>query len=183
EAVLAEWVAGHTVDEVLLRGKVELPAFLTQHTQARLGPYQLGVVIQGASVAYLLPPSEVKRDFDEVTRAQTQIRTLEYNARQEAATRLRRAEAEKYQIERQAAAYVREQLVQARAEAEAFEMRLKKYRQLGKENPNYLQQIWWDEVGKLLAKMKESGRIDLLDNHLAGDGLDITVAPALPKKR
>ena len=183
EAVLAQWVAGHTVDEVLLRGKVELPAYLTQHAQAYLEPHHLGVVIQGASVAHLLPPTEVKREFDAVTSAQTQIRTLENVARQDAATRLRQADAERYQLERQTAAYVHEQISQAKAEAETFTRRLKQYLHLRQTNPNFLATIWWEEMGKLFTQMKANGRIDLLDNHLGGDGLDITIAPALPKKK
>jgi regulator of protease activity HflC (stomatin/prohibitin superfamily) len=162
---------------------VELPAYLTQHTQAYLEPHHLGVIIQGASVAHLLPPSEVKREFDAVTSAQTQIRTLENVARQDAATRLRQADAERYQLERQSAAYVHEQISQAKAEAEAFTRRLKQYLHLRQVNPNFLATIWWEEIGKLFTQMKANGRIDLLDNHLGGDGLDITIAPALPKKK
>src|SRR5262245_29250129 len=60
EAVLAEWVAGRTVDEVLLRGKAALPAWLVRQTQARIAPYRLGVRVQEASVLHLNPPAEVK---------------------------------------------------------------------------------------------------------------------------
>src|SRR5262245_61226525 len=56
EAVLAEWVAGHTVDDVLLQGKAVLPELLVRHMQQRLAPYHLGVEIQGASIAHLFPP-------------------------------------------------------------------------------------------------------------------------------
>ena len=34
--------------------------------------------------------------------------------------------------------------------------------------------IWWDETGKLLVRMRDNGRIDLLDNRLGPDGLDLT---------
>jgi len=183
EAALAEWVAGRTVDEVLIRGKTELPAILLQKTQALTEPYRLGVSIQAASVAYLLPPSEVKDAFDEVNRAQTAVRTREHVARQEASRLLSQAQEEKDTSEKMTSAYVKEQLVMARAEADAFLQRLKQYQQLRRDNPHILAAIWWDEIGKLFTQMKNNGRIDLLDNHLAGDGLDITVAPAMPKKR
>src|SRR5262249_10512176 len=146
-------------------------------------PYRLGVNIQAASVGYLLPPTEVKDAFDEVNRAQTAIRTREHLALQEASRRLRQAEAERENIQKMTAAYVREQLVLARAEAETFEKRLKQYQQLRRDNPHILAGIWWDEMSKLFTQMKNGGRIDLLDNHLAGDGLDITVAPSMQKKR
>ena len=81
------------------------------------------------------------------------------------------------------AAYVKEQNLQARAEAAAFEKRLGQYQESRKTNPHYLSQIWWDAIGKIFAKLRENGRIDLLDHHLGGDGLDITIAPPWPKKK
>jgi membrane protease subunit HflK len=183
EAVLAEWVAGRTVDDVLIHGKTELPVVLVREVQTRTEPYHLGVSIQAASVAHLLPPSEVKPAFDEVNNAQTAIRTREYGARQDASRRLRQAESEKVNIEKMTAAYVTEQLVLARAEAETFTRRLKEYQAIRRKNPHILAAIWWDEIGKLFTQMKNNGRIDLLDNHLAGDGLDITVVPPALRKK
>jgi membrane protease subunit HflK len=182
ESILAEWVAGRKVDEVLLRGKAELPALLVERTQAKIEPYRLGVLIQRASVSHLFPPAEVKPAFDDVTRAQSAMRSQEYKAREEAAKRLRDAQAEKHRIERMAAAYVKEQIVLAQAETDTFERRLKQYQQLRRDNPHFLAGIWWDQMGKLFTQLKETGRVDLLDNHLGGDGLDITVTPPLPKK-
>jgi membrane protease subunit HflK len=183
EAVLAEWVAGRKVDEVLLRGKVELPELLVRRTQARIEPYQLGIVIQNASIAYLYPPDEVKQAFDDVTRAETAIGTREQEALQEAGRRLREAEAERHRIQKMTAAYRQEQVVLAQAEANSFAKRLQQYQRLRKDNPHFLAGIWWDQIGRLFARMKENGRLDLLDKHLGADGLDITVAPPLPKKK
>lgn len=182
EAILAEWVAGRKVDEVLIRGKGELPALLVERTQARLEPYRLGVVIQRASVGHLFPPAEVKAAFDDVTRAQSAMRSQEYKAREEAAKRLRDAQAEKHRVEKMTAAYVNEQLVLAQAEAETFGRRLEQYQKLRRDNPHVLAGIWWEQIGRLFTQMKETGRLDLLDSHLGGDGLDITVMPQMPKK-
>jgi membrane protease subunit HflK len=182
ESIVAEWVAGHTVDEVLLQGKAELPTVLVERTRARIAPYRLGVVIQRASVSHLFPPAEVKSAFDDVTRAQSAMRTQEYKAREEAAKRLRDAQAEKHRIERMTAAYVKEKMELAQAEADTFEKRLKQYHLLRRDNPYFLAGIWWDQIGKLFAQLKETGRVDLLDNHLGGDGLDITVIPPSPKR-
>jgi membrane protease subunit HflK len=183
EAVLAEWLAGRNVDEVLIAGKAELPAVLTRRVAALLRPYRLGVRIQGASVSYLFPPDEVKREFDQVSSAQTEIGTTVHKARQQAAARLNAAEAERDRLEKMTAAYVKEQLIGARAEAASFEKRLRQYQESRKANPHYLTQIWWNEIGKIFTKLRENGRIDLLDNHLGSDGLDITIAPPLPKKK
>src|SRR5207249_2537432 len=108
ESALAEWVAGHTVDDVLLQGKALVPEVVVRQTQQRLQPYHLGIEIQGASVAHLFPPDEVKPAFDEVTRAQTGIHTQKQKALEEAARRLREAQAEKYRTEQLTAAYVQE---------------------------------------------------------------------------
>src|SRR5437868_3352820 len=183
EAALAEWLAGRAVDEGLIAGKAELPAVLPRRLKALLQPYRLGVRIQGASVSYLFPPDEVEREFDQVSSAQTEIGTAVHKARQDAASRLNAAEAERDRIEKMTAAYVLEQHLQARAEAAAFEKRLEQYQESRKTNPHYLSQIWWNEIGKIFAKLRDTGRIDLLDNHLGGDGLDITIAPPLPKKK
>jgi modulator of FtsH protease HflK len=50
-------------------------------------------------------------------------------------------------------------------------------------NPNALTAIWWDDMGRILTHMKDAGRLDLLDHHLAADELDITMSPVLPKGR
>ena len=50
-----------------------------------------------------------------------------------------------------------------------------------RDNPNALAAIWWEEMGKLFVKMREGGRVDLLDHHLGPNGLDITIVT--PKKK
>lgn len=183
EAVLAEWIAGRKVDEILIRGQADLPAYLVEHIQERLEDYRLGIRVHHANVSHLLPPTQVKADFDQVTRAQAAIQTVENEALQRQAEILREAEQKGFQIQKQAEAYKTERLRLAQADADRFIKRLQTYRQLRKDNPNYLAAIWWDEMGKLFSRMKETGRLDLLDNHLGGDGLDITTFPPMPKKR
>src|SRR5262249_13041109 len=135
EAILAEWVGGHKVDEVLIRGKAELPAQLVERTQARIEPYRLGLVLQRATGSHPIPPAEFKAAFDDDTRAQSAMRSQEYKAREEAAKSLRDAQAEKHRIEKMTAAYVNEQIVLARAESETFQRRLREYHQLRRDNP------------------------------------------------
>jgi membrane protease subunit HflK len=182
ETAMAEWVAGRTVDEVLLRGKVELPPWLVGETRRRVAPYRLGVVITDASVSLLLPPPQVKSAFDQVTQAQTEIRTRLYSAEQGAGQAVRKAEAEQYRLEQLAAAYANEQKVMARAEAASFERRLRQYQAMKRDNPDALAAIWWDEMGRLFARLRDGGRVDLLDHHLGPDGLDITILTP-PKKK
>lgn len=182
-AALAEWTAGRNVDDVLLRGKADLPAWLVSEVSRRVKQYDLGVQIEEASVTHLYPPERVKSAFDEVARAQTEIRTRIYQAEQEADRRLREADSEVFQMQKLAAAYAREQVLLARADADNFSSRLEQYRRLQLQNPQYLAGIWHDEMTRLFTRMRQNGRLDLLDNHLGPDGLDITQMPLLPKKR
>ncbi len=181
ESAAAEWLAARTVDDALVGGRVLMPRWLAEQTQERLRPYRLGVQVRDAS-ARLFPPDEVKDAFDNVTRSQTAIRTAVNEAEQEAEKRLRVAESDRYRMQQQAAAYAREKRLMAKAEADSFAKRLAQYRELRQKNPDVLGGIWWAEMGKLFARMKANGQIDLLDHHLGADGLDLTVFPPSPRK-
>jgi membrane protease subunit HflK len=181
EAAMAEWVGSRTVDDVLLRGKVELPRWLTEEAQRRLEGYGIGVEVREATVAHLLPPAEVKSDFDRVNQAQTEIRTRLHQAEEQADRSVRAALAEKYRLEQLAAAYANDRRTMARAEADRFERRRRQYEAMRQANPAALSAIWWDEMSRLFARLREGGQVDLLDNHLGADGLDITIVT--PKKK
>src|SRR5207244_1022838 len=141
------------------------------------------VRVKEASITYLNPPANVKKAFDEVARAQTEIRTRINQAEEAADRKAREADAEIFHKQRLTAAYAQEQYLQARAEAINFEKSLDQYRRLRVRNPDYLAGIWWDEISRLFTRMRQNGRLDLLDRYLGADGLDITQLPALPKKR
>jgi membrane protease subunit HflK len=177
EAVMADWVAGRTVDDVLLNGKNEMRPVLKEQTQRWVLPYRLGVQVLDARVALVAPPDDVKPDFDSVALAQTRNATLRNEAEQQVARDLRMARAEKYRLEQATAAYVHGQTLLARRDAERFLERLRQYEAGRKQNPQYLRQIWEEERGKLFARLKANGQIDLLDHHLSADGLDLLTAP------
>jgi membrane protease subunit HflK len=181
EALAAEWVAGQPVDEVLLAGRAMIPVWVMDRLPTRIADHRLGLIVQRVSVDHLAPPEEVREAFEQVTQAQTAIRTRENQAEQEAAQRLREAQATKFKLEQQAVAYRQEQLSLAAADAEAFRQRLEQYHRLKASNPDLLTAIWWEEMGKTLLGLKGRGRIDVLDHHLSPDGLDVT--QFLPPKR
>jgi membrane protease subunit HflK len=182
ETALAEWVAGRTVDDVLLRGKTELPPWVVEQTQKRVEEYGIGVQVRTAAVSLLNPPAEVSSAFEDVTKAQNAISTAVNEASQRAERRRREAEAERFRLRAMARAYAGEQALQAQADVLNFEKRLAQYRQLTARDPNYLNALWWDEMNRLYARMRQNGRIDLLDHRLSGDGLDITQFPPMSKK-
>jgi len=182
EAALTEWVAGRTVDDVLLTSNAVLPPWLVEQTQKRLDAYGLGVQVQSASIQ-VQPPDEVKTAFDNVTREQTLIDTKVNDARQQANGIVRQAEGSRFETEQKTAAYVNERLRMAETEAEAFTRRLAQYRTLREKNPNILVAIWWDEMGKVFERLNKNGRIDVLDNRLGPDGLDITLFAPQPRRK
>ena len=186
EATAREWIAGQAVDEVLLTGRAALPQWIMARLPERIEPLNLGVVVQRVSVDLLAPPKQVGevsvRDaFEAVNKAQTEIRTRVFQARQESAARLREAETLALQYRKEAEATRQETLTLARADAEVFTQRLTQYRELRKRNPDILAAIWWDETSKLFLAMKARGRIDLLDHHLGANGLDVTQFVTPPK--
>jgi membrane protease subunit HflK len=183
ETILAEWIAGRKVDDVLLHGTGELSTILVEAVEVRLKPYQLGVRIEQASVKRLAPPDEVKTAFEKVAQADIGKDTQINQAKQQADRRRRDALAEKFSLERKTAAYAREQRLQAQADANTFLHRLAQYRKLRDRDPDYLNRLWLDEITRLYTRMKEAGRIDLLDHFLTSEGLTITQFPLAPKKK
>jgi modulator of FtsH protease HflK len=183
EAALAEWVAGRSVDDVLLTGKAALPGWLETRLGERLGPYRLGVEVRAAAVTHLAPPEAVNHAFVAVTSAQSAIRTRELDAGREAETRRRQAEATAYALSQSAAAAAHGSRAQAGADVLGFRQRLAQYQRSRRTNPEVLTALWWDELGPLFAKLRAAGRLDVLDAHLGPDGLDIMqVGPRAPKK-
>jgi membrane protease subunit HflK len=183
ETRLAEWVAGRAVDDILLRGKTALPNWLVGELRTSLASYELGINVDNATVTHLLPPTEVKKYFDDVARVQTEIRTAKNRAEQDADSQYRDTAARVFETQRRTAAYANEQRLAAQAEAMNFDKRRQQYQRLQRDNPHYLAGIWWAEMSQLYAKMRANGRIDLLDHYLDGDGLNITQMPLLPKKK
>jgi membrane protease subunit HflK len=177
ETSAAEWVAGRGVDDVLLVGKTAMRGELIDHVRDRVEPYRLGVEVLDARVEQIAPPDEVKDAFDGVSRAQTQIATLRYRAEQEAATRGRLASSERFRIDQSAQTYAHGVKLMADRDAKRFRERLKQYQAAKEKNPDYLRQIWQEERGRLLQKLKESGGIDLLDHRLGENGLELFTAP------
>jgi len=143
---------------------------------------RLGITVQRVS-AVLAPPDEVRAAFEQVSQAQTGIRTKEYQARQEADQRLRQAESLRYKLEQEAEVFKDGQLRQARADSTDFLAQLAAYRELKKDNSDALTVIWWNEMHKTLLGVKSrGGRIEPLDAHLGTDGLDVSQFIS-PKRR
>src|SRR5947209_6316820 len=140
ESLLAEWVAGHLVDEVLQTGRVLLPRDLAERLPLRLSEYRLGVRVRSVNVAHLLAPAEVKEAFDEVAEAKAKGDTLIEQARLDAEESRAKAEVEVKRLESETKQDVAKKMTQSRAEVAAFEARLRAYR----DNPLVREAGYWD---------------------------------------
>ena len=183
ESVLAEWIAGRNVDEVLLRGKLILPTALVEETNRRLAKYELGVQVEQTSLTRLNPPNDVKADFETVAQAQTGIRERVNRAEQKADELHRAVAGELFRVKTSTAAYAQEQRLQAQAEADTFLKRLDQYRLLSKLDGDYLNVLWQDEISRLFASLRANGQLDLLDHHISGGSLNITQFPLGTRKK
>ena len=155
---------------------------MMERLQPRIDGLKLGVRVQRVG-AVLAPPDEVRAAFEQVSQAQTGIRTKEYQARQEADQRQRQAESLRYKWEQEASVFQQGELRQARADAADFVAQLAAFRELRKTNPDALAALWWNEMHKTLAGMKtRGGRVEPLDAHIGRDGLDVSQF-VTPKRR
>lgn len=180
EAAASQWAAARTVDEVL-SGRAAITRTVADRLPDRIAPHRLGVVVQRVSVEHLAAPDEVREAFEAVNQAQTGIRTRVSQAEQERDRKLSEADALKRRLESEATAYTTEKTKLAEAEAAAFTARLTGYQTLRQQNPDILAAIWREEVGKILAGVKERGRIEVLDDDLGPNGLELN--QFLPTKK
>jgi hypothetical protein len=96
---------------------------------------------------------------------------------------IRQKESAAFKFVQLAQAYAQEQRLQSAAEAQAFEKRLEQYRVARQSNPDVLTAMWWERMGEVFRQLRVNGRLDLLDHHLGGDGLNLMQVPPLPPKR
>ncbi|MCS7021858.1 MAG: SPFH domain-containing protein [Gemmataceae bacterium] len=171
ESLVAQWIAAHDIDYVLLQGNGALPLWLTDSLVEQLAPYGLGVRVQQVHVAGLAPPPEVRPAFAAVTQAQTHMGTQLSQARQQAEQRLRQAHAIAYRKEQEAFASQYALRRQAQADINEFHT----LRSAIGQAPQRLALYWWQEMHRSLTSLKNrGGRIEPVDPSLGPNGLDLT---------
>ena len=70
-----------------------------------------------------------------------------------------------------------------RVGAREVRKRLAQYQELSRHNPDYLNALWLDDMTRLYTRMKDAGRIELLDHYLTSEGLTITQFPLQKGKK
>jgi membrane protease subunit HflK len=166
ESALAEWVAGRTVDDVLLEGKQAIPADLVRDVHQRLAGYRLGIEVLDARVVLIAPPDEVKRAFDDVARAQAGIRTQMNKADRDREVKLESARADAHRTETRAVRDAERTVGLAQGNAERFNDRLSGLLDAIRKNPNYLRTVWAEERSRILQALQESGQMGVIDELL-----------------
>jgi len=164
---------------VLARGQIELPAHVVTPSK-RAAAYALGVQIERASIVRIFPPDEVKAAFDEVAKAQEQI-----------GTRVNVATQKKQQTLSDASGTVTQKKARpppmpgAKAAAEPRSAFLKQLGNTGQSSRpiRTSQRALARRHDSALRRMKEAGRIDVLDHYLSKEGLTITQFPLMQKKK
>lgn len=182
EGVLGEWVGARQVDRILLEGKLRLADEVLAEAASRLRSLDMGIELLDLRPELLAPPEEVKPAFASVARAETARQTLVTRAEQECETRRRTAQADAYRSEQDARVAAETAVRLAGEDARRFLARLDGYNRSGR-SADYLRQIWEDERGRVFTRLRQSGRLGLLDHHMGPDGLDIHSAPLAPPTR
>jgi membrane protease subunit HflK len=166
ESALGEWVAGRTVDDVLLEGKQTIPADLVRDVQERLAAYRLGVEVLDARVVLIAPPDEVRWAFDKVAQEQTGIRTKLNKAEQEREAKRETARADAHRTEQRAVSDAERKVGLAQANASRFTERLSVLLEAMRKNPDYLRLVWAEERARLLQMLQETGQMGVIDELL-----------------
>lgn len=156
ESVLAEWLAGRNVDDVLTSRKLDLAQRLIDETQKRVAECRLGVLIQKASITDMAAPKDVKPFFDEVNQAKAAKDTMENEATKYAGRAVRDAKVRASDLGRQADVY-RENLRDKNGkEVALFEQRRADFVKSGRAS-DHLDTLLKEEVKELSATVAKNG--------------------------
>jgi modulator of FtsH protease HflK len=177
ESVLAEVVAGRRVEDVLLpvAERSSIQDRCQSELSSRIRGYRLGVKIQSVNIVLREVPAEVKAAFDDVTRAIQRRETLRLEAKRYESVTKSAADAEADRLRQDAEVAYADQIKKANVDRASFELHLKNAPKPGKERDDYLQHIWWQEVGSALMEMAKQRRIQDVDPFVTKNGLEIVL--------
>jgi membrane protease subunit HflK len=176
ESVLGEWLAGRNIEGVLLLSdRIEVQGRFRKSLAERIAPYRLGVKIQSVDFVLREVPSQVKDAFDDVTRAIQERDTRTLEARQYESQILSAARSDADRLHQEAEVFYEDQIRKAQVDEKSFALHLEKAPKPGKERDDYLQLIWWQEVGAVLIEMGKQRRIQDVDPFVTRNGLEIVL--------
>jgi membrane protease subunit HflK len=183
ESVLAEWLAGRRVEEVLLPNNVEIQARLIRALQQRIAPYRLGVDIQTASIVFREVPAGVKDAFDDVNKAMQEKQTRQLEAKQYESQTLTQAGTNANKMRQDADVAYDSAIRTAEVDRDSFNQHLKNAPKPGKDRDEYLRLQWWQQIGSALIEMRKDGRVQDVDQFVTRKGLDIVLPMSMRSKK
>ncbi len=181
EAIMATWAATMGVDQLLLDGRISLGRELAW--RLRKGPIEkeLGIRILEITGTRINPPKEVQSSFDLVSRSEANRQTLVTKAQQDSQTNLLLAQSEAYRQKAMAEADGFALREGAKKDVERYRLRLRALNE-NSDRPSHFRRIWEEETSRMLTKLKDQGRIGLLDGSLVGEAPELHLAPLIPSR-
>ncbi len=181
EAIMATWAAAKGVDQLLLEGRISLGRELAM--RLREGPIEkeLGIRILEMTGTTINPPKEVQSSFDLVARSEANRQTLVTKAQQDSQTNVLVAQSDAYRLKATAEADGFALREGAKKDVERFRLRMSALLE-NPDRPSHFRRIWEEETSRMFTKLKDQGRIGLLDGGLLGEAPDFYLAPFSPSR-
>lgn len=149
--VLQRYVSSMNVDTLLTTGKAQLAEDVKLSSQVQLDALQCGVALTNVELTKLTPPSEVKADFDAVTKAAVKKKTLVEQANEYRVNTLPSAQSEAQKTIESARERKTTELAQAETDTAAFNGLYAQYAQ----NPSMvLEGVLRSRIDALLSRMR-----------------------------
>ncbi len=181
ESLLTLWSASKPVDLLLLEGRLTMARDLGAGLVASGMEKRLGIVLVEVTGAQVAPPREVQPSFDLVSRSESARYTLITRAQQDAQVQGQNSQSEAYRTVGLAKADATAIVQLAQKDAERFVLRLAILRE-NADRAGVMRQIWEEETGKILTRLKEQGRLGFLDQGLLGENAELSIAPLMPTR-
>ena len=172
QSVAVQQIGGLSVDSILSDGRQKLVESIAEQSQQRLDEWQVGVTLASLEVVDLVPPYQVKSDFNSVQSAYIEAQTLVQKSEEYNVAQIPLAESEQTKALQEAKSYAAQILAEARAGASAFERLLEEYR----KNPSVVEERLYREG--IERTLKDVGRVQFLpppQQNRYQDGFRVTV--------
>ena len=172
QSVAVQQIGALSVDSILSEGRQELVESIAEQSQRRLDEWQVGVTLASLEVVDLVPPYQVKSDFNSVQSAYIESQTTVQKSEEYKIAQLPLAESARTKSLQEAKSYAARILAEAQSGASAFELLLSEYR----SNPVVVEERLYREG--IERTLKDVGRVQFVpppQNNRYQDGFRVTI--------
>ena len=127
QSVAVQQIGALSVDSILSDGRQRLVESIAEQSQQRLDEWRVGVTLASLEVVDLVPPYQVKSDFNSVQSAYIEAQTMIQKSEEYKVAQLPLAESGRTKSLQQAKSYAAQILAEAQSGASAFERLLVEY--------------------------------------------------------